>query len=110
MAKYYGKIGYGITEEIRPGVWEPIIIERYYYGDVVRNTRRWHGVDSINGDLEVSNEINIISDPYAIEHFYSMKYIEFCGALWKISNVEVQFPRIRLTIGGIYNGPTTRTS
>jgi hypothetical protein len=28
------------------------------------------------------------------------------GANWKISNVEVHYPRLILTIGGVYNGET----
>ena len=33
MAKFYGVIGYAVTEETKPGVWAEKIIERMYYGD-----------------------------------------------------------------------------
>lgn len=103
MAKYYGAIGYAETSETRPGVWEERIIERNYYGELVRNTRRLQSSDKVNDDINVANEISILADPYANENFHSMRYVEFMGAKWKISNVEVQYPRLILTIGGLYN-------
>ena len=104
MAKFYGTIGYATPTETEPGVWEEQITERPYYGDLIRNTRRLQSSSSINDDINIANEISILSDPYAIDHFYTMRYVEFMGAKWKISNVEVQYPRLILTIGGLYNG------
>ena len=104
MAKFYGTIGYATTVEVEPGIWEEQITERPYYGDLIRNTRKLQSSNSINDDINIANEISILSDPYAIDHFYSMRYVEFMGAKWKISNVEVQYPRLILEIGGVYNG------
>lgn len=104
MAKWFGVIGYAKTVETSPGIWKEQITERQYYGEVIRNTRRLQSADKLNDDLYVGNEISIVSDPFANENFYSMRYIEFMGAKWKISNVEVQYPRLLLTLGGVYNG------
>lgn len=104
MAKYYGKIGYNESVETTPGVWEEKITERSYYGDVVRNARRLQSTDKVNDDINVNNEISIVADPYAMNNFHSMRYVEFMGAKWKVSNVEVQYPRLILTLGGLYNG------
>lgn len=104
MAKWYGLIGYAENVETTPGVWEEQITERPYYGDVVRNTRRLQNSDSVNDNIDVSNEISIVADPFANQNFHAMRYIEFMGARWKITSVEVQYPRLRLTIGGVYNG------
>ncbi len=104
MAKYYGKIGYSVTEETVPGIWEESVTERSYYGDLIKNTRRYQSADKVNDDLSISNEISILADPYAYENFHSMKYVEFMGAKWKVTNVEVQYPRLILTVGGVYNG------
>lgn len=103
MAKWFGKIGFAETVEIKPGVWKEQITERNYYGDLIRNTRRLQSTDKLNDDIDISNEISIIADPYANQNFYSIRYVEFMGAKWKISNVEVSFPRLTLTIGGLYN-------
>lgn len=104
MAKFYGKIGYASTVETKPGVYEEQIVERSYYGDLIRNTRRLQGADQVNDDINISNEISIVADPYATNNFHTMRYAVFMGTKWKISNVEVSYPRLILTLGGVYNG------
>ena len=104
MAKFYGAIGYAKTVETMPGVWTEQITERDYYGDVIRNSRRLQSSDKVNDDINISNQISILADPYAINNFHSMRYAEFMGTKWKISEVEVQYPRLLLTLGGLYNG------
>ena len=104
MAKFYGKIGYANTVETKPGVYEEQIVERYCYGDLIRNTRRLQSADQVNDDINISNEISIVADPYATNNFHTMRYAVFMGTKWKISNVEVSYPRLILTLGGVYNG------
>ena len=107
MSKWFGKIGYATTKETIPGVWEEVITEREYFGDVYRNTRKLQSASQVNDDINVSNEISIVADPFARDNFYSMRYVEFMGTKWKVSNIEVQYPRLNLTIGGVYNGNQT---
>lgn len=107
MAKFYGAIGYAVTEETKPGVWEEKITERIYYGDLFRNTRRLQSTERLNDNINIANEISIVADPFANENFHSMRYVEFMGAKWKITNVEVQYPRLILSVGGVYNGEQT---
>ena len=104
MAKFYGNIGYIKTVEVEPGVWEEQVIERPYYGDLTRNTSRFQSSGGVNDDINISNNISIVADPYANENFQHMRYVEFMGAKWKITNVEVKYPRLILTAGGVYNG------
>lgn len=104
MGKWYGVIGFAETTETVPGVWTEQIIDRNYYGDLIRNTRRLQSADKVNDDINISNELSIVSDPYAINNFHSMRYAEFMGAKWKITNIEVRYPRLILTLGGLYNG------
>lgn len=106
MAKFYGEIGYGETVETRPGVWDDVITERKYYGDVVRNTRQLESGEKVNNDISVGNSISIVADPYANEHFFAMRYIKWAGTLWTVADVEVRSPRLILRLGGVYNGPT----
>lgn len=112
MAKWFGVIGYSETVETRPGVWTEQITEREYFGDLTRNTRRFQTTDKLNDDLNISNTLSIISDPYANENFHAMRYAEFMDTKWKITDVEVQYPRLNLTLGGVYNadGQETRTA
>lgn len=104
MAKFFGKIGYAETVETVPGVWTEEITERDYYGDLIRNTRRLQTADKLNDDINIANELSIVADPYAINNFHSMRYAKFMGTAWKITNVEVQYPRLILTLGGVWNG------
>jgi hypothetical protein len=107
MSKFFGKIGYAVMEEVRPGVWDNTLITHDYYGDLVRNTRQMQTSDNLNDNLNISNEISIVADPFARENFHTMQYVEFMGAKWKITNVEVQYPRLILTVGGVYNEQQT---
>ena len=113
--KFYGIVGYCETVEEtgdREGNWiDGKITEKKYYGDVLRNTRKWENSknESINDDLNVNNSFSIVADAYAYNHFYAMKYVKWMGTAWKITNVEVQRPRLILTVGGVYNGPTAST-
>lgn len=102
MAKWFGAIGFAETVETVPGVWEEQITEHKYYGDLIRNTRRLQTTDQLNDDINVANELSIVADPFARDHFHSMRYAELMGAKWKITNVEVQYPRLLLTVGGLY--------
>lgn len=103
MAKWYGVIGYVTTVETTPGVWEEQITERNYYGDLRRNTRRLQTTEQLNDNITASNELSIVADPYAELNFHDMRYAEIKGVKWKITNVEVEPPRLNLTVGGLYN-------
>lgn len=104
MAKWFGVIGFNAgTKETSPSVFVEDIQERKYIGDVIRNSRRLQTTDKVNDDLEVSNEISIVADPYAMNNFHSIRYVTFMGSKWKVTSVEVQFPRLNLTLGGLYN-------
>ena len=103
MAKYCGKIGFAETKETKPGVWTEQITEHTYYGDMNRNTRRLQSSGNLNDNIVIANELSIVADPYANENFHAMRYVEFMGTKWKISSVEVQYPRLILTLGDEYN-------
>lgn len=103
MGKYYGTIGYGETVETRDGVWETQITKRKIFGDVIKNSRRLDTNVNLNDNISVSNRISFLSDPYARKNFHLIKYISYMGALWKVISVEEEFPRLILTLGGVYN-------
>lgn len=103
MAKFYGVVGYANTVETSPDVWEEQIVKRTYYGELVRNARKLQASENLNDNITVSNEISIVADPFANENFHAMRYVEFMGAKWKIISVEVKYPRLILTVGGVYN-------
>lgn len=103
MAKFYGSVGYADIVETAPGVWQEQIIEHNYSGDLIRNTRQLQSGETLNDNINIANEISILADPFARQNFHKMRYVVFMGSKWKISKVEVNYPRLILTIGGLYN-------
>lgn len=111
MAKFYGPIGYSISEETSPGVWTPEhLVEKNYKGNVLQNYRKVSSGESINDNIDISNRISIVADPFAMLHFHTIKYVKWMGAYWKVTTIDAsQRPRLILTIGGVYNGETAAT-
>ena len=112
MSKWYGIVGYAELVELedRPGIWVEDIIEREYFGDLIRNTRRLQTGDKVNDNINIANEISVVVDPYATEHFLAMRYVTFMNSKWKITDARVEYPRIILTVGGLYNGEETKST
>lgn len=105
--RYCGKIGYAPTVDTGGGIWtQTDVKEILYSGDIIRNNRRTQNSDGVNDDITISNEISILGDMYAFDHFYDILYAEFAGKKWKVTNVTINHPRLILTLGGVWNGPT----
>lgn len=107
MARFYGEVGYGVSEE-KPegsGVFVDVITEVIYQGDIIRNVKNLENTDQVNDDIASGNSISIVADQYAIEHFYNIKYVRWSGVAWTVTTVEVRAPRLILNLGSVYNGP-----
>ena len=101
--KWYGEIGYGVTEQTRPGVWEPKIVERFYYGDITSIRKTSQSANQTNDDINLSQEVSVVADPYATDHFHEIRYVKYRGTKWKVTTADVKYPRLILTLGGVYN-------
>jgi hypothetical protein len=108
MARFHGEVGYAENVEDPPdsGKWVDLITEFPYTGDIIRNTRQIQTGEKINEDVTVQNSISVVADQYAIEHFFNIKYVRWAGVLWTVDSVEVRSPRLILSLGRVYNGPT----
>jgi hypothetical protein len=108
MTRFSGEVGFGesIESPSGSGVWIDSITEVSYFGDVIRDNRKSEPGEGLNDNLKVNNSISIISDAYANEHFFNIKYVRWAGVLWTVTNVEVRSPRLILSLGSVYNGPT----
>lgn len=103
--KYYDKIGFWLDDvETEPGIFEPMVEEKYYAGDVIETCQRWENSNHQNDDLTLSNRISIISDMYLNQHLSSIKYATFMGGKWKVIGLDVKYPRVILDLGGVWNG------
>lgn len=104
MPKFCGMIGYAISEETAPGVWEDHVVERQYYGDLVRNSRRFENKSQLNDNVRISNNFSIVADEFAYANFHTIRYITYNGTKWKVESVDAsQPPRLVLEAGEVYN-------
>lgn len=110
MGKWCGKIGYAISQETEPGIWESAVVEREYFGDISSDRRRRQNSGEVNDSVNLSNVISIVADPFAYQNCSNMVYAEIMGTKWKITEIEPQYPRLILTIGGAYNGKQATTA
>lgn len=110
MAKFFGKIGFFTTNEVKPGVWKKQIVEKEYYGDVIRRNRRLQSSENLNDNIIFSEEISVVADPFAYDSFASILYVTYMGTKWKVSNVEIEYPRLKLSLGGVYNDDINGTT
>lgn len=101
--KFYGEVGYAPTTIDDYGVATASIIKRNYYGDIQELTSRWQDTENVNDDIRVSHRISILADPYAIENFPYIKYVEWMGTKWEVVSTKVEYPRLVLALGGVYN-------
>jgi hypothetical protein len=106
MAKFFGELGYGHKVETAPGVWQETIIEKQYFGDILQNTRRLAEDNKVNFDITLTNNLSVVADAYANENYFAIRYARWNGALWVVTSVQVQRPRLILELGGVYNGVT----
>lgn len=104
MNKWHGKIGYGITKKTGPGVFKTEMTFRESNGDILRNTAQSDNSDKVNDDFRISGSISVVADAFINQNFQFIRCAEFMGAFWKVTKADVQYPRIVLTLGGIYNG------
>ena len=106
MNKWFGKVGYVDTVETRPGIWEEVTTEREYYGDVIRYSKQIDNSNEIIDDISVNVSISIVADPFAYNNFHTIRYICYMGSKWKVKTVDPQYPRLVLSLGGLYNAKT----
>jgi hypothetical protein len=104
MAKFHNKVGYSRSVETAPGVFTDQIEEREYFGDVIRETKNFRTGDQVNDNVSVSNRISIVGDDFAFSNYSGIRYVIWGEVYWKVSSIEVQRPRLILSIGGVYNG------
>lgn len=107
MARFHGRVGYGESAETetRSGIWTDQITEKEYTGDVIQIRRGLDPGPDYNTNLTVQNRISIVADAYANDRFFAIRYVEWAGVLWTVTSVEVQPPRLLLSLGEVYNGP-----
>lgn len=104
MAKWFGKIAYGLTADNQDGIWTPKVVIKELMGDIIDDRWRRQSASKVNDDITLSATISIIADQFATEHCSEILYVEYLGTKWTVSEIRPQYPRLLLTLGGVYNG------
>lgn len=105
MARFVGKVGFAMTEETRPSIYEEVYRERTYKGDLIRKSRQWSPTEHLNDDIQIANDISIIADSFAIMNLGVMRYVYWMNQYFKISSASIDNDRHRITLslGGVFN-------
>jgi len=103
MTRFFGRIGFVDTYESSPGIWSERTIAPTYIGDVVTNRRRFDSGESINDDPVLVNYISVVCDKFMVENYHAMRWVEHNGIKWKITAVELEYPRAKINFGGKWN-------
>lgn len=109
MAKFSGNIGFIKFEETAPSVWSEVATEKHYTGDIIQASKQTENSGNVNDNININNRISIVGDAYANENIFAIKYVEWMGSRWKVKSIDVQRPRLILSIGGLWNGKTPGT-
>lgn len=106
MSKWAGVIGFSQTVNTSFDVWTEKIVEKQYYGDLTKNTRKWESSQGINDNFLIGNGVSVIADDFMLTNLKYMRYVTFQGSRWKINSIEIGYPRVNLMLGDLYNGPS----
>lgn len=105
MARFHGKVGFVIVSDNQEtGISGEEVVEKTFFGKIEEHSRRWQSSDMVTDDLQMGNQIAIVATDYAYKHATAIRYCEFMGGLWTVTQIRVRKPEIVLTLGGVYNG------
>ena len=106
MARFSDEVGYGHQTETKPGVYEDVIVEKHYYGDVLSSAKKNEETDRVNDNISLENLFSVMADAFAYENYFNIRYVKYQGARWKVTKVEIKERRLLIRVGGIWNGNT----
>ena len=104
MARFSGLVGYVPQQETTPGVWTPVENPRKMKGDIIRQSSTNASSGNLNDDVTLNHRISLIGDAYAFDNYFNIKWIKIDTMKWKVVNIEIERPRIIISLGGVWNG------
>lgn len=105
MRRFVGKVGYATSVNKGDGVFVEEFTARTYLGDVIRNEIQVGNGDKVNDDISTGTSVSIVADGFALNHFKTIRYLEWAGETFKVEGASLAHPRLILRLGGVYNGP-----
>lgn len=103
--RYSGMIGFAPTKNKGDDdIWSEKIEEHPYKGDIVRHSYNAQNVEKLTDDVQVNMQISIVANEFAYNFMHLIRYATWRGVKWRVTSVEPQYPRLLLSLGGVYNG------
>lgn len=104
MAKYAGLVGYATDVQSSPGVWSQVIAPKRMRGDIIRQSSSNQNDDKVNSDVALVHRVSLVGDAFAFDNYFKIKWVTLYGQKWEVTTIEVQRPRLIVSLGGIWNG------
>lgn len=103
--RFYGLIGFATTNtDNDDDIWKEEIIAKPYMGDVIRHGWNAQPAEKLTKDIKLNAQISIIADEFAYDFMHLIRYAVYRNAKWEVTAIDIQRPRLILTLGGVYNG------
>lgn len=104
--RYSGMFGIAKQVEVAPGVWDDVITERPYIGDLIQTTERLEGAGTVNPVYKTTTSLSVVSDGVLRDRYDDIRYVVYRGVPWTVESSVLEEPRLTLYFGERYNGPT----
>lgn len=102
MSRFSGKLGFMMTRETEEGVWLEDVVELPAKGTIRSLYVRNDNSSSVNTNLRLTNEINILMDTKVETYLKTLKYVVWKGSKWEVLSIGVNYPRLTINLGGLY--------
>ena len=103
--RYRDKIGFADQRRTAPGVFQEMIIERVYGGEIVKYSSHYESSATVNGVPKLRNQISVIGDPYILDNHAFIRYAWFHGVRHEVTSIEITDRRVILDLGDVYQDP-----
>lgn len=88
-----------------PGVWTTEAAEEPYKSDILSYNKQYDSGEKVNDDVQFRNRYSIVmKDKKSIGDYANIKYVKIGQTKLKVTALEYLYPRIILTVGGVYIG------
>lgn len=88
--------------EIQPGIYTSEIREVLINGDIYPRKTTWP--ESKMSGASLNMILSILTPETTDIKFSEIVYVEYESEKWSVVGIEHERPRVKLTLGGIYNG------
>lgn len=109
MGKVKLGVGFGSNQELEPGIYDDVLEEKTYYGEILENRRSFDQGTTLSGDVKITNQFSIMGNTYLFDNLEKIRYVRYRNQLWTVT-VDEGYPRVTFNLGGLYHGQAPETT